>query len=538
MALKPDYDVIIVGGGHNGLTTAGYLARAGIKTIVLERRGVIGGAAVTEEFHPGFRNSVCSYVVSLLHPKVIRDLELGAHGLKIVERPSSSYLPLPDGGAMVVPGDVDAAVREIAKFSRLDAERFRVFDDQLQIIADVIRGTLLETPPNIGGGVGDLLTLLTSGNRFRKLKPAMQREFIDLMTMSIGDYLNEWFEFDPLKGNLGYESIVGNMVSPYHPGSAYVLIHHALGELNGKKGAWGHAIGGMGSITQAMARSAESKGAEVRVSAGVREVIVERGAARGVVLEDGSVIRARAIAANVGPKLLYLKLIDQSALDSEFLRQIQGWRCRSGSFRMNLALSEMPRFNGLDLATDPKTALSGGIHIAWSLDYLERAYDDAKRGSWSKEPVVSMNIPSLYDGSLAPQGRHVMSVFCQHFHPQLSGGKTWDDVKTEVADLIIATIGKYAPNLKSSILGRQVLTPLDLEREFGLVGGDIFHGALHLDQLYSMRPVGGYAQYRGPIPNLYMCGSGTHPGGGVSGMPGHNAAREIIRDFKRRRMAA
>lgn len=533
-----EYDVAIIGGGHNGLTTAGYLARAGLKTVVLERRGVVGGAAVTEEFHPGFRNSVCSYVVSLLHPKVIRDLELAGHGLEIMERSVASYLPLPDGGAMMVPREPMAAEREIAKFSQHDALRYHDFEDQVQRAADVVRGTLLETPPNLGGGIGDLMTLLTTGNRFRKLTPAMQREFVDLMTMSIGDYLDEWFECDPLKGDFGFEGIVGNMASPYHPGTAYVLIHHAFGEINGKKGAWGHARGGMGAITQAMARSAEAKGVDIRLNAAVHEVIVEGGVARGVVLEDGSTIRARAVAANVGPKLLFLKMMDSSVLDTEFRRQIEGWRCRSGSFRMNVALSEMPRFNGLDRVEDPAKALTGSINIAWSLDYLERAYDDAKRGSWSKEPVISMNMPSLYDDSLAPPGCHVMSLFCQHFDPNLSGGQTWDDVKEEVADLIVATVDRYAPNFKASILGRQVLSPLDLEREFGLVGGDIFHGALHLDQLWSMRPVGGHAQYRAPVRNLYMCGSGTHPGGGVSGMPGHNAAREIVRDFRKRRLAA
>ncbi|MER8824142.1 NAD(P)/FAD-dependent oxidoreductase [Mesorhizobium sp. M0991] len=538
MSNKADYDVAIVGGGHNGLTTAGYLARAGLKTVVLERRSVVGGAAVTEEFHPGFRNSVCSYVVGLLHPQVIRDLELGAHGLEIMERSGPTCLPLPDGGAMIMPGNAEAAEREIARFSQCDASRYRAFQAQLESAADVIRSTLLETPPNLGGGFRDLLSLLTMGNRFRKLSPAMQRGFVDLMTMSIGDYLNEWFECDPLKGHLSFDSIVGNMVSPYHPGSAYVLIHHVIGEINGKKGAWGHARGGMGAITQAMARSAEAKGAEIRLNSSVREVIVEKGVARGVVLEDGTAIRARAVAANVGPKLLYLKMMDRSSLDSEFIRQIKGWRCRSGTFRMNVALSELPRFSGLDRIEAPATALNGGIHICWSLDYLERAYDDAKRGSWSKEPVISMHIPSLYDDSLAPRGRHVMSLFCQHFNPQLSGGRTWDDVKEEVADLVVATVDRYAPNFKSSILGRQVLSPLDLEREFGLVGGDIFHGALHLDQLWSMRPVAGYAQYRGPLRNLYMCGSGTHPGGGVSGLPGHNAAREIISDFRKRRLAA
>ncbi|MER8836875.1 NAD(P)/FAD-dependent oxidoreductase [Mesorhizobium sp. M0909] len=538
MTSRSEHDVVIIGGGHNGLTTAGYLSRAGLKTLVLERRGIVGGAAVTEEFYPGFRNSVCSYVVGLLHPNVVRDLELAAHGLDIIERTGTTLLPLPEGGAMFIPPSIEGTEREVQRFSPRDAERYRAFQDEIRSAADIIRDTLLETPPNLGGGFGDLLSLLKMGNRFRKLSTSRQESFVKLMTMSIGDYLNEWFECDPLKGHLAWDSIVGNMVSPYHPGSAYVLIHHVFGETNGKKGVWGHARGGMGAITQAMARSAEAKGAEIRVNSPVREVIVEKGVARGVVLEDGTVIRARAVAANVGPKLLYLKMMDPSSLDSEFIRQIESWRCRSGTFRMNVALSELPSFDGLDNIDNSVEPLNGGIHICSSLDYLERAYDDAKRGGWSEEPLVSMIIPSLCDDSLAPAGQHVASLFCQHFNPQLAGGRTWDEVKEGVADHVIATVNRYAPNFKSSILGRQVLSPLDLEREFGLVGGDIFHGALHLDQLWALRPAAGYAQYRGPLRNLYMCGSGTHPGGGVTGVPGHNAAREIIKDFRKRRLAA
>lgn len=538
MASQAEYDVAVIGGGHNGLATAGYLSRAGIKTVVLERRGIVGGAAVTEEFHPGFRNSVCSYVVGLLHPKVIKDLQLNEYGLDIIERTGTTFLPLPAGDSMFISPKLEDTEREIRRFSAQDAERYRAFHEELQSAADVIRDTLLETPPNLAGGFGDLLSVIKMGNRFRKLDRTKQRSFIDLMTMSIGDYLDEWFEGDPLKGHLSWDSIVGNMVSPYHPGSAYVLIHHVIGETHGKKGVWGHARGGMGAITQAMARSAEATGAEIRVNSPVREVIVEKGIARGVVLSDGSIVRAKAVAANVGPKLLYLKLIDRSALDSDFLRQMEGWRCRSGTFRMNVALSELPRFHGLDRISHVAQPLNGGIHICPSLDYLERAYDDAKRGAWSKDPLVSMIIPSLCDDSLAPEGRHVASLFCQHFNPQLADGQTWDDVREIVADHIIATVNRYAPNFTSSILGRQVLSPLDLEREFGLVGGDIFHGALQLDQLWALRPAAGYAQYRGPLRNLYMCGSGSHPGGGVTGVPGHNAAREIIKDFKKRKLAA
>ncbi len=535
--MATDCDVVIIGAGHNWLVCAGYLAAAGLTVRVVERRGVVGGAAVTEEFHPGFRNSVCSYIVGLLHPKVIRDLALADHGLDLIPRPVSTYLPLPDGRGMTVPRDFQEAEAAIARFSQHDAARFADFDNTIQGAADVVRTVLLETPPNLGGGYRDLFSALRLGNRLRGIGTKAQRDLADLMTMSIGDYLDRWFENDALKGDFGYEAIVGNMVSPYAAGTAYVLLHHAFGEALGKKGVWAHARGGMGAVTQAMARSAEARGVHIAIDSGVTEVIVEGGVVRGVVLEDGTAIRARAVASNCDPKRLFLKLVDPAVLPDEFLEEMRGWRCRSGTFRMNVALSEMPRFPGLDGVEDPGRHLSGTINITPSLDYLERAYDDAKRGAWAREPVISMCMPSLIDDSLAPPGCHVMSLFCQHFHPELSGGRTWDEAREEVADLIIDTIDGHAPNFRASVLGRQSLSPLDLEREFGLTGGDIFHGALHLDQLYSLRPAAGHADYRMPVPGLYLCGSGAHPGGGVTGMPGHNAAREIARDFRRRRIA-
>ena len=527
----PAYDVVVIGAGHNGLVCAGYLAAAGLRVKVVERRGVVGGAATTEEFHPGFRNSVCAYVVSLLHPKVIAELELERFGLEILARPGGTFAPQPDGRYLSLPRERAAAERSIAGFSRHDAEVFGRFEAVLEETAQALRAVVLETPPNLGGGWRDLLSAFRVGNRLRKLDLGMQRAFADLMTMSVGDYLDEWFECDPLKGVYGFEAMVGNLVSPYAQGSAYVLMHHYFGEVGGIVGAWGHARGGMGAVTQAMARSAEARGVEIEVGAPVAEVIVEGGRARGVVLEDGSSISARAVAANVDPKLLFLKLVDRAALGDDFVRGIEGWRCRSGSFRMNLALSELPRFEGLAQADDAAALLSGTIDIAPSLSYLERAYDDAKGGGWARQPIVSMCLPSTLDDSLAPAGGHVMSLFCQHFHPELSGGRSWDEVRDEVADLIVDTVEDYAPGFKASVVGRQIVTPLDLEREFGLSGGDIFHGALHLDQIYSLRPLAGHADYRAPIAGLYMCGSGTHPGGGVTGAPGHNAAREMIRDL-------
>jgi phytoene dehydrogenase-like protein len=533
---EPKYDVVIVGAGHNGLVCAAYLATAGLKVKLVERRPVVGGAAVTEEFQPGFRNSVCSYVVSLLHPKVIAELELARHGLEILERPGGSFAPLGDGRCLSLPRDGARARAEIAKFSPSDAEAYGPFHDILEQAARALRALALDTPPNLGGGWADLWRALGAGNRLRKLEPRLHGAFAKLMTKSIGDYLDEWFEFDGLKGVYGFEGIIGNMVSPYMPGTAYVLLHHYFGEVNGRIGAWGHARGGMGAITQAMARAAESRGVEIELSAPVAEVLVEDGRAAGVALADGRSVRARAVAANVNPKLLFRDLVDPAEVPAEFRRAMTAWRCRSGTLRMNVALSELPAFEGMARG-DATELLSGTIDVAPSLGYLERAYDDARQSGWARAPIISMCIPSTLDDSLAPPGAHVASLFCQHFNPELPEGQSWDDIKERAADQIIATVDRYAPNFARAVVGRQVLSPLDLEREFGLTGGDIFHGALHPDQIYSLRPAAGHADYRMPVPGLYLCGSGAHPGGGVTGVPGHNAAREIARDFRRRRVA-
>ena len=530
------YDAAIIGGGHNGLVCAAYLAGGGLKVVVLERRGVVGGAAVTEEFHPGFKNSVASYTVSLVNPKVIADLDLAAHGLKIVERPLANFLPLDDTQYLKVGGG--KTKDEVAKFSNRDAGRLDAYHARLERIADVLRALVLETPPNVVAGrplaaLGELIRAGGVANRLRKLGLEGERDLLDIFTASAGDYLDHWFESAPIKAAYGFDGIVGNFASPYTPGSAYVLLHHCFGEVNGKKGVWGHAIGGMGAITQAMAKAAAARGAEIRVSAGVREVIVENGRAAGVVTEAGETIRAKAIVSNLNPKLLYRELIDATHLPDDFRSRIERYRCGSGSFRMNVALAELP-----DFACLPSKGLAehhaAGIIMAPSLRYMEEAYFDAKREGWSKKPIVEMVISSALDDTLAPKGRHVASLFCQHVAPQLPDGASWDERREEVADLMIETVDGFAPNFKASVLGRQIMSPLDLERTFGLTGGDIFHGALDLGQLYSARPVLGHADYRGPIPGLYMCGAGTHPGGGVTGAPGHNAAREILRDFRRK----
>jgi phytoene dehydrogenase-like protein len=525
-------DVVIVGGGHNGLVCAFYLARAGLKVTVLERRGVVGGAAVTEEFHPGFRNSVASYTVSLLNPKIIRDLDLHAHGLKVVERRMSNFLPIDDRQYLA-----GTSAAEIGKFSNTDPERFEAYSARLDVIADVLRDIVLTTPPNVteGGWVSAIPELLKSaslGRRVASLDMTARRDLLALFAQSAGDWLDGWFESDPIKAVLGFDAVVGNFASPYTPGSAYVLLHHVFGEVNGKKGAWGHAIGGMGAITQAMAKACAAQGVEIRTDSPVREIIVENGRAVGAVTEAGEAFRARTVVANVHPKLLYERLVDPAVLDADFKERITRHRSGSGTFRMNVALSELPRFTCLPQVGDHLTA---GIIMAPSLAYMEEAYIDARRDGWSKKPIVEMLIPSILDDSLAPAGQHVASLFCQHVQPTLSGGRSWDDHRDTVADLMIATVDGFAPGFKASVLGRQIMSPLDLERTFGLIGGDIFHGKLDLDQLFSARPVLGHGAYRGPIAGLYMCGAGTHPGGGVTGAPGHNAAREVLKDLGRRR---
>jgi phytoene dehydrogenase-like protein len=525
-------DVVIIGAGHNGLTCAAYLAMAGLRVKVVERRKAVGGAAVTEEFHPGFRNSVAAYTVSLLNPQIIADLRLAEHGLRIVERRAQNFLPAPDGSYLLTG---EGRTRpSVEKLSTRDAATIDAFSRELEGIADVLRQFVLRAPPNLVEGFGisairEAFNALGSASILRKLSLEQQRSLLDLFTRSAGEMLDERFENDLVKALFGFDAIVGNYASPYAAGSAYVMLHHAFGEVNGKKGVWGHAIGGMGAITQAMARAARGHGAEIETEAGVREVIVEGGRAAGVVLDNGGSIRAKYVASGVNPKLLYMHLVPSGALTGEFLTRIARWRNGSGTFRMNVALDALPSFTALPGNGDHLTA---GIILAPSLTYMDRAWQDARSRGWSREPVVEVLIPSTLDSSLAPDGRHVASLFCQHVAPELPDGRSWDDHREEVADLMIATVDKFAPGFAASVIGRQVLSPLDLERQFGLLGGDIFHGALTLNQLFSARPMLGHADYRGPLKGLYHCGSGAHPGGGVTGAPGHNAARTILADHR------
>jgi len=534
MSPTQTHDTVIIGGGHNGLVCAAYLGMSGLKVKVLERRAVVGGAAVTEEFHSGFRNSVAAYTVSLLNPKVIRDLRLYDHGLKIVERRVQNFLPTPDGRYLLA-GE-GRTEREVAKFSAADAARLGPFNREIDTGADVLRDLVLRAPPNLTSGhplrgLGELFKAGAFGNRLRRLSTENLRVLYDLFTKSAGDYLDQWFESDPIKALFGFDAVVGNYASPYTPGTAYVLLHHAFGEVNGKRRVWGHAIGGMGAITQAMAKAAASHGVEIETGAVVREVLIEREHACGVVLADGRVIRSDIVVANVNPRLLYTAMIPESALTTDVLRRMRNWRCGSGTFRMNVALSALPSFTALP-GSELADHHTSGIIMAPSLAYMDRAFADARQHGWSREPIIEMLIPSTLDDTLAPRGAHVASLFCQHVAPQLPDGRSWHAHRDEVADLMIDTVERYAPGFKASVVGRQALSPLDLEETFGLIGGDIFHGALTLDQLFWARPMLGHADYRSPIAGLYHCGSGAHPGGGVTGAPGHNAARAILADWR------
>jgi phytoene dehydrogenase-like protein len=532
----PIYDVVIIGGGHNGLVCACYLAAKGRRVRVLERRGVLGGAAVTEEFHPGFRNSTASYTVSLLDPGVIADLHLAKHGLTILERPVSNFLPLEDGRSLILGGSLAATQREVAKFSERDAQRLPEYYAMLDRVVVVLKQMLERSPPNVGergfASLADWVSALRLGSSLRTLDLETKRDLLALFSASAGDLLDGWFESAPIKAVLGFDSIVGNYASPYAAGSAYVLLHHVFGGVNGKPGIWGHAAGGMGAITEAMALEARRLGVELSVDCPVARVLIEDGRATGVVLEDGLEIRGRKVAANVTPRLLFESLIEPGTLTAPFRERIAKTRYGSGTLRMNVALSELPDFIAAPGVT-PQRHHGAGIILAPSLRYMEKAWSDAREEGFSRAPIVEVLIPSTLDASLAPAGQHVASLFCQHFDPDLDPirfPRGWDDARDAAADAAIATVTRFAPNFAHSIIARQIHTPLDLERKFGLTRGDIFHGSLSLDQLFWARPLLGYANYRTPVDGLYLCGAGAHPGGGVTGLPGRIAAREILSD--------
>jgi phytoene dehydrogenase-like protein len=536
------YDCIIIGAGHNGLVTAAYLAREGWKVLVLERREMVGGACVTERTWPGFKVSTASYVVSLLLPEIERDLRLAEYGYRVLPRNPSSFTPCEDGRYLLLGPDQAQNRQEIAKFSQRDAEAYPRYEAFLSQVAECLEPTLTAVPP-------DLLPLPKTwrkkglGQKFRDVRQgysllqAMKKlgeqlpEAIELLTGAARPILDRWFESDVLKGTLATDAIIGTFQPISAPGTAYVLLHHVMGQAGGARGVWGYVEGGMGALTQAMANSAQDAGVEIRCGTSVSEILVTNGRVRGVRLESGEELTARRVASNLDAHLTFEKLLDGRHLPENFRQAVSRIDYSSASLKINLAVSELPDFTCLPGHSEPGPQHRGTIHIGSLPDYLERAYDDAKYGRPSEHPIVEMTIPTSVDRTLAPPGQHILSLFVQYAPYKLASG-SWDDVKEEFADRCIAEIARYAPNVPGSILHRQVLSPLDLERTFGLTGGNIFQGAMPLHQLFSLRPVAGWSDYRTPISGLYLCGSAAHPGGGVMGACGRNAAVEMLRDGK------
>ncbi|HEU4566239.1 MAG TPA: NAD(P)/FAD-dependent oxidoreductase [Gemmatimonadaceae bacterium] len=528
-----NWDIIIVGGGHNGLVAAAYLARAGQRVLVLERRELVGGACVTEEPWPGFRVSTAAYVSSLLRPRIIRELELHRHGFELLPRTPSSFTPFPDGRSLLLGPDRDLSRREIAKFSARDAEAYPRYEAMLERIADFIEPTLEQTPPDPWSGrLSDLARLGALGWRFLRLGGDGPRA-LRILTASARDVLDRWFESEALKATLATDAVIGAMASPSVPGTAYVLFHHVMGECNGVRGVWGYVRGGMGGISEALAAAARAHGAEIRVGAPVARILVRDGAVRGVALADGTELEAARVASNADARTTFLRLVEERELPPDFVADVRRIDYASPSLKINLALSELPSFTAIP-GTEPAPHHRGTIHIAPTLDYMERAFDDAKYGRPSERPMLECTIPSVVDPTVAPPGKHVMSMFVQ-YAPSTLRDASWDEVKESFADRCLDVLAEYAPNIKGAVIARQVLSPLDLERRFGLTGGNIFQGAMTTDQLFFMRPVPGWSDYRTPVRGLYLCGAATHPGGGVMGACGYNAAREILRDARRRR---
>jgi phytoene dehydrogenase-like protein len=519
------YHAIVIGGGHNGLTAAAYLARAGRKVLVLERRHVLGGAAVTEEVFPGFRFSVCSYVVSLLRPEIIRDLDLPRHGLEILPL-DGTFTPMPNGDYLWRVNDHAKTHREIARHSKLDAEAYDEYGKAMVEMARFVKPILNMTPPDpMSLDPRELRKLFFLGNRFRALPDGDRYNQIQLMTMSAVDFLDQWFETDVLKATMSASGIIGTFQGVRSPGTAYVLLHHYMGEIDGAFRSWGFARGGTGAISNAIASAAREAGVEIRTETSVSRISVKNGRTDGVVLSNGDELTADMVLSSVDPNLTFLRFMDADReLPGEFVEEIRRYKYRGSSGKVNLALDALPNFTCLPGA-GPQ--LRGAISISPGVDYMERAYDQAKYGEFSRRPYMDMVIPTLTDPSVAPPGKHILSCFVQYAPYKLSSG-TWDDQREAFGDTVIDTIAEYAPNIRDIILHRQVLTPLELERDFGLTEGNIFQGELSLEQLFFARPVPGWAQYKTPIQNLWMCGSATHPGGGIMGAPGRNAALRIL----------
>src|SRR5215468_66079 len=525
MTNNSKYDVIVIGGGHNGLVNAAYLARAGKRVLVLERRHVLGGAAVTEEVFPGFKFSVCSYVVSLLRPEIIRDLDLPRHGLEILPL-DGTFTPMLNGDYLWRVNDHAKTRREIARHSRVDAEAYDEYGKAMADMGRFVKPILSMTPPDPTKlnwkGLQDLLFL---GKRFRGLSGEDKYNQVQLMTMSAVDFLDQWFETDPLKATMSASGIIGTFLGVRSPGTAYVLLHHYMGEIDGAFRAWGFALGGTGAISNAIADAAREAGVEIRTQSAISQIIIKDGKAKGVVLSNGDEIHADVVSSSVDPRLTFTKFIAAQHLPGEFLEEVNRYKFRGSSGKVNMALDALPNFKCMP---GPGAHLRGAISISPAVEYMEKAYDEAKYGHFSSRPYIDMVIPSLTDPSVAPPGKHVLSCFVQYAPYKLAPGLNWDTEREAFGNTVVDTIAQYAPNLKDIIIQKQVVTPLDLEREWGLSEGNIFQGELSLEQLFFLRPVPGWAQYRTPIHSLYLCGSATHPGGGIMGAPGLNAARKIL----------
>jgi phytoene dehydrogenase-like protein len=521
------YQAIIIGGGHNGLVAACYLARAGWKVLVLERRYLVGGACVTEEVFPGFKVSTAAYVNSLFRPEIIRDLRLADYGLALLERHPSSFTPFPDGRHLLMGPDPALNRREIAKFSTRDAETYPKYEAMLERVAAVVEPTLTMTPPNLARpGLRDFWRLFRLGRALRKLGPAMS-EAVEVLTSAARPLLDRWFESEQLKATLATDAIIGAMAAPSVPGTAYVLFHHVMGETNGKRGVWSYVRGGMGGLTQALAGAARDLKVDIRCDAEVRRILVRDGAVQGVALANGDEFAAPVVASNADARVTFTRLLDPQVLPPDFAEAVERIAYDSASLKINVALAEVPDFRACPGAA-PGPQHRGTIHICPDQDYIERAFDDAKYGRPSQQPVLECTIPSVVDPSVAPPGKHLMSMFVQ-YAPYRLRGADWDQLRDGFADRCFDLLNEYAPNFKQAVLARQVLTPLDLERTFNLTGGNIFQGAMTLNQLFSFRPLPGFAGYRTPVRGLYLCGSAAHPGGGVMGVAGANAAREMLR---------
>ncbi len=521
------YDVIVIGGGHNGLVNAAYLAKAGKKVVVLERRHVLGGAAVTEEIIPGFLFSECSYVVSLLRPEIIRELDLPRHGLEILPL-DGTFSPMLNGDHLWRMNDHAKSVRDIRRHSRLDAEAYDEFSKMMTPMCRFVKPMLSMVPPDPTTlKPKDLKQLHFLLQRFRELSSDERYTLVQLMTMSSADFLDQWFETDVLKATMSASGIIGTFLGIRSPGTAYVLLHHYMGEIDGAFRSWGFSRGGTGAISNAIADAAREAGVQIRTTAPVGKILVKNGRACGVVLQSGEELSANVISSSVDPHLTFEKFLEADELPGDFLEGVRRYKFRGSSGKVNLALDALPNFKCLP---GPGAHLRGAISISPSMEYMERAYDDAKYGRYSRKPYIDMVIPSLTDPSVAPPGKHVLSCFVQYAPYKLAQGN-WDDQREAFGDNVINTIAEYAPNIKDIIVGRQVLTPLDLEREFGLTQGNIFQGELSLEQLFFLRPVAGWAYYRTPIHNLYMCGSATHPGGGIMGANGRIASQVILKEW-------